>query len=286
MVPLTSRSRTRPDSRFTSLSQAEVFFPEPACPRRGPHRLLPERQRRPCHRRAVVPHPREPRREGRPRLHRPGRDRGAGLHRRRLGEGVDRSAKSNSIGGSPTAGRGWSPTSSGRSAATASIHLLPLAGIPFFGGFFSKFVLFSSAVYATPYSGWMLWLAVSGVLNCALSLYSYARVIRFMGIEEEKTAKLPVPMLLSSRSPSLESSRPGSSPGPSSSPRRRRGRRSYRGESQGFGGSGGDDDRRSAKCVVFHKRNRYVHVRIVLISDPRFGRWDPNAPPEAPAPPA
>jgi len=91
-------------------------------------------------------------------------------------------------------------------------------------------VLFSSAVYATPYSGWMLWLAVSGVLNCALSLYSYARVIRFMGIEEEKTAKLPVPMLLSSRSPSLESSRPGSSPGPSSPPRRRRGGRSCRGE--------------------------------------------------------
>jgi NADH:ubiquinone oxidoreductase subunit 5 (subunit L)/multisubunit Na+/H+ antiporter MnhA subunit len=66
-------------------------------------------------------------------------------------------------------------------------------GRSFFGGFFSKFVLFSSAVYATPHNGWMLWLAVSGVLNSALSLYYYARVIRFMVIEEEKPARLPVP---------------------------------------------------------------------------------------------
>ena len=57
-----------------------------------------------------------------------------------------------------------------------SIFLLSLAGIPFFGGFFSKFVLFSSAAYATQYNGWMLWLAVSGALNRALSLYYYARV--------------------------------------------------------------------------------------------------------------
>jgi len=78
-------------------------------------------------------------------------------------------------------------------AVALSIFLLSLAGIPFFGGFFSKFVLFSSAVYATQYNGWMLWLAVSGVLNSALSLYYYARVIRFMVIEEEKPARLPVP---------------------------------------------------------------------------------------------
>ena len=78
-------------------------------------------------------------------------------------------------------------------AVALSIFLLSLAGIPFFGGFFSKFVLFSSAVYATPYSGWMLWLAVSGVLNSALSPSYFARVIRFMVIEEEKPARLPVP---------------------------------------------------------------------------------------------
>jgi len=56
--------------------------------------------------------------------------------------------------------------------------------------------LFSSAVYATPYNGWMLWLAVSGVLNSALSVCDYARVIRFRVIEEEKPARLPAPRLL------------------------------------------------------------------------------------------
>jgi NADH-quinone oxidoreductase subunit N len=78
-------------------------------------------------------------------------------------------------------------------AVSLSIFLLSLAGIPPFGGFFSKFVLFSSAVYAATYSPWMVALAVSGVLNSALSLYYYARVIRYMVIEEEAPASLPTP---------------------------------------------------------------------------------------------
>jgi len=69
------------------------------------------------------------------------------------------------------------------------IFLLSLAGIPPLGGFFSKFVLFSGAIYASdpviPGSNpWFLWLAVAGVLNSALSLYYYARVIRAMYILE------------------------------------------------------------------------------------------------------
>jgi len=69
------------------------------------------------------------------------------------------------------------------------VFLLSLAGIPPFGGFFSKFVLFSGAVFAAdpaiPGSNpWFLWLAVAGVLNSALSLYYYARVIRYMYILE------------------------------------------------------------------------------------------------------
>ena len=74
-----------------------------------------------------------------------------------------------------------------------AVFLLSLAGIPPFGGFFSKFVLFSSAIYAAPYNGWMVWLAVAGVLNSALSLYYYARVIRYMYIEEGDTTPLKVP---------------------------------------------------------------------------------------------
>jgi len=69
-------------------------------------------------------------------------------------------------------------------AFSMTILLLSLAGIPPLGGFFSKFILFSSAVSAMPFNGWYLALAVSGVLNSALSLYYYARVIWYMYILE------------------------------------------------------------------------------------------------------
>ncbi|MFQ6060668.1 MAG: NADH-quinone oxidoreductase subunit N [Thermoplasmata archaeon] len=73
-----------------------------------------------------------------------------------------------------------------------TILLLSLAGIPPLGGFFSKFVLFSSAVYA---GGYFIWLAVFGVLNSALSLYYYVRVIKYMYVlkgKEENRVKSPM----------------------------------------------------------------------------------------------
>jgi NADH-quinone oxidoreductase subunit N len=69
-------------------------------------------------------------------------------------------------------------------AFSMTIILLSLAGIPPLAGFFSKFVLFSSAINAMPYNPWFLALAVSGVLNSALSLYYYSRVIWYMYILE------------------------------------------------------------------------------------------------------
>jgi len=69
-------------------------------------------------------------------------------------------------------------------ALAMTLFLLSLAGIPPLAGFASKFVLFSSAVYASaPGPNWLVWLAIAGVLNSALSLYYYARVIKNMYME-------------------------------------------------------------------------------------------------------
>ena len=76
-------------------------------------------------------------------------------------------------------------------AGAMAIFLLSLAGIPPFGGFVSKFLLFSSAVSAMPFNPWYLALAVSGVLNSALSLYYYARVIWYMWILEPAEGAKP-----------------------------------------------------------------------------------------------
>ena len=62
-------------------------------------------------------------------------------------------------------------------AGAFSLMLLGLAGIPLTIGFFSKFVLFSSAVEA---QGDFVWLAVAGLLNSALSVFYYGRVLRTM----------------------------------------------------------------------------------------------------------
>jgi proton-translocating NADH-quinone oxidoreductase chain N len=58
-----------------------------------------------------------------------------------------------------------------------ALMLLGLAGVPLTIGFWSKFVLFSSAVEA---QGYFVWLAVAGLLNSALSVFYYARVLKVM----------------------------------------------------------------------------------------------------------
>ena len=58
-----------------------------------------------------------------------------------------------------------------------ALMLLSLAGVPLTIGFLSKFILFSAAVQA---QGYFVWLAVAGLLNSALSVFYYARVLKVM----------------------------------------------------------------------------------------------------------
>ncbi len=68
------------------------------------------------------------------------------------------------------------------------VFMLSLGGIPPTAGFMGKFWLFSAAIE----SGYV-WLAVIGVLNSAISLYYYVRVIVFMWIKQE-TMGSPITM--------------------------------------------------------------------------------------------
>ena len=68
------------------------------------------------------------------------------------------------------------------------LMLLSLAGVPLTIGFVSKFVLFSAAVQA---KGYFVWLAVAGLLNSALSVFYYARVLKVMYFDRPAPATLP-----------------------------------------------------------------------------------------------
>lgn len=70
-------------------------------------------------------------------------------------------------------------------AFAMAVFLLSMAGLPPFGGFASKFVLFSSAVDVgvTADLGWLIILAVVAVVNSAISLFYYLRVIRAMYVD-------------------------------------------------------------------------------------------------------
>src|SRR5947209_2981865 len=68
-------------------------------------------------------------------------------------------------------------------AATLTIFLLSLIGIPITGGFFAKFYVFSAALKAN-----LVWLTIIGVVNSAIAAYYYLRVIVVMYMREPKTA--------------------------------------------------------------------------------------------------
>src|SRR6476660_3777893 len=67
------------------------------------------------------------------------------------------------------------------------LFMLSLGGIPPTAGFMGKFWLFGAAIEAG-----FVWLAVIGVLNSAISLYYYIRVVVFMYLKKDVTGSEPV----------------------------------------------------------------------------------------------
>jgi NADH:ubiquinone oxidoreductase subunit 2 (subunit N) len=84
--------------------------------------------------------------------------------------------------------------------ASFAVMLLSLAGIPLTVGFVAKFVLFSAAVEA---QGWFVWLAVAGLLNSALSVFYYARVLRVMYMEQGEPVVEPTRGVVGGSDPPL-----------------------------------------------------------------------------------
>src|SRR5579864_1702025 len=67
------------------------------------------------------------------------------------------------------------------------LFMLSLGGIPPTAGFMGKFWLFGAAIEAG-----YVWLAVIGVLNSAISLYYYVRIVVFMYLKKETIGSEPV----------------------------------------------------------------------------------------------
>jgi NADH-quinone oxidoreductase subunit N len=66
-------------------------------------------------------------------------------------------------------------------AATLTMFLLSLIGIPMTGGFFAKFYVFSAALRAN-----LIWLTLIGVANSAVGAYYYLRIIVAMYMRESR----------------------------------------------------------------------------------------------------
>lgn len=68
------------------------------------------------------------------------------------------------------------------------IFVFSLSGIPITAGFMGKLLVFGSAI-----SAGLVWLAVVAVLNSALSLYYYLRIIMYMYVKEPAGGKISEP---------------------------------------------------------------------------------------------
>ena len=76
-------------------------------------------------------------------------------------------------------------------AATLTVFLLSLIGIPLTGGFFAKYLVFSAALRSD-----LVWLTIIGLINSAIAAYYYLRLMVVMYMKEgDDSVKLaPVPV--------------------------------------------------------------------------------------------
>ncbi len=77
----------------------------------------------------------------------------------------------------------------GGAALAMTVCLLSFGGMPPTGGFFGKFYLFKSAMEV--YDGQLLWLVVVGVVNSAISIYYYLRIVTAMYFREPTSPFTP-----------------------------------------------------------------------------------------------
>jgi F420H2 dehydrogenase subunit N len=83
-------------------------------------------------------------------------------------------------------------------AIALSISMLALAGVPPLNGFWSKLVVFGSAINSGSEVWWGPYLAIAGVLNSALSLGYYAWIMRKMYMEDSPdTSRVKEPRAIS-----------------------------------------------------------------------------------------
>ncbi len=75
-------------------------------------------------------------------------------------------------------------------AATLTLFLLSLIGIPVTGGFFAKFYVFAAALKSN-----LVWLTIIGLVNSAIAAYYYLRIIVVMYMHEarQEMPALPLP---------------------------------------------------------------------------------------------
>src|SRR3954471_22776575 len=78
-------------------------------------------------------------------------------------------------------------------AATLTVFMLSLIGIPLTGGFFAKFYVFTAALQSN-----LVWLTIIGLVNSAVAAYYYLRLIVVMYMKEgdDSVQLLPVPVAM------------------------------------------------------------------------------------------